>query len=360
MLEFAVYDQDDGFVDTVVPNTVHAELIQNGVSFGELDFDRTVDASILRPGYRVRMFVDGSDEESLAGPIVHRTRTRGGVLLRVEDDFRVFMNLGYPTTTSPGTGSAATLPAAYRRYTGTTEQVVKQVCSDLSTRLGYGWTIPPAVLTGLVSNRRVEFRFHPLLDKLVDLLDADKLTWTLRGGVVDVHRGELFPQVLTEDSGILGDYVLEESFPEATRVVAGGEGEGIARVFQRRVDSARETEYGAVVEVFRDSRMAQGVTDLTTDLVEALEDGAPRVSVSSELIQNDFFRFGEYRLGDRVALDIEGVQVEEVIRSVVIESTPDEGERFVPTIGVLEDDADTKLGKQVARMGRAARDLRRL
>ncbi|GGH34257.1 Gp37-like protein [Microbacterium album] len=358
-LEFVLYDKTGEFRQTIVPNTVHAELLWNGASFAELTFDDDDKAwSDLGPGSRVRVLVNGRSE--IHGPIVEFAGEgpEGGTTITVEDDFRLFRNLGWQVPGAPISGQGA---AAYRRYTGPTETVVKAACADLSARMGLGWTIAPNKQLG--SAQRVEFRMHPLVDKLVPLLEADALTWTLRDGVVEVEAGDLFPRVLTAESGVLGDYSWRITAPTATQVVVGGEGEGVERLFQRFTNPAAEAEWGFPVEIFKDSRMAQGVTDLSPDGREALAEGSAKVSLTADLIENSWFRYGAYKVGDLVQVQIgpadhPQIDTVEVITQVVIDDTPEEGLTITPHLGEIEDDGDSRLARQVARLSAALRDLR--
>lgn len=361
MLEFILYDKTGAYQQTIVPKTVHAELLNNRVSFCELTFDDDDKAwSDLGPGSRVKMLVDGSQEpHDLYGPVVELggEGPDGETTVIVEDDFRAFQGLGWQ---NPG-NAIGNQTSEYRRYTGATETVVKAACRDLSDRLGYGWTIAPDQAVG--SLQRVEVRMHPLVDKLVPLLDADALTWTLRDGVVDVREGEAFPRVLTPDTGVLGDYSWKITAPETTRVVVGGEGEGTARLFQRFINAGAESEWGFIAETFKDSRMAQGVSDLSPDGREALAEGSAKVSVTAALNENSWFRYGAYRVGDLVQVQIgpeDAPQVDtvEVITRVVIDDTPDEGLTITPHLGEIEDDGDSELARQVARLSAAIRDQR--
>ncbi|MTE24822.1 hypothetical protein [Microbacterium sp. ZXX196] len=354
-LDFTVHDASGAFLATVVPREVHVELLWNQVSFAELTFDDDDKAmSVLGEGSRVRVLVDGVAH--VDGPVVgidgSDTEAASEVVVTVEDDFRLFRNLGWQNPAQPLSNQSS----EYKRYSGPLETVMKAACTDLSTRLGLGWVVPAS--TGLGSSVRVEFRMHPLTDKFTDLLTADQLTWTLRGGVVDVTAGELFPRVLTRESGIVGDFTWSLNAPTATRVVVGGEGEGTDRLFQGFTDTARETSWGFISEVFQDARMAQGETDLSPDGAEALAEGAGTVSVTADLNETSWFRFGAYQVGDLVHIQVGTVDTTEVITQVVIDDTPGDGLVVTPHIGAVEDTAGSRLARQVARLNKGLRDQR--
>lgn len=352
MLDFLLFNKAGQYLRTISPLSVHCELLHNAVSFAELTFDDD-DTSDMTPGTRIRVQVAGNAE--IEGPITgwRGTGPTGSTVITVEDDFRLFRGLGWPNPDRPINSQTS----EYKRYSGPTETVVKAACADLSTRLGLGWTVPTS--TALGSTQRVEFRFHPLIDKLASLVTADDLTWTLRAGVVDVTQSSLYPTPLRMNSGVIGDYRWSRTLAEATRVVVGGEGEGTARVLQQFVDTARETDLGMILDVFKDSRMAQGVTDLSPDGAAALAEGAGKVTLSADLIETDWFRFPTaYKVGDRLNVQIDDLNVTERITQIVIDDTPDDGLKIAPHLGEIEDDGDSRLATQIARLNASVRDQR--
>ncbi|MCC2031836.1 siphovirus ReqiPepy6 Gp37-like family protein [Microbacterium allomyrinae] len=351
MLQFVLLDKTSTFIRLITPNTSHVELLWDAVSFAELEFDDDDPIwAAVADGARVRALFDG--QPVMCGPVITRrgNAPMGSSTMLVEDDFRMFRSLGWPNPASPLTAQTS----EYRRYSGPTETIVKTACQELSDRLGLGWTITPTLGRG--TSQRIELRMHPLVDKFTVPLKADRLTWTISDGVVDVVDGDTFPRVLTPDSGVLGNYRWEISYPEATRVVVGGEGEGTDRLFQQFIDTTREAHWGSVVDVFKDSRMAQGITDLSTDGAEALAEGAPKVSVSTDLIENSWFRFGRYHVGDKVAVNIGPIDTVEVITRVVMDDGPADGLVVVPHLGEAADTPDDKTAAAIASLARGVRD----
>lgn len=353
MLEFLLFDKARAYQRTVTPREAHVELLNNAVSFAELTFDDDDAAlALMDAGARVTVRID--DQPEVSGPIVSRRGNGpdGAATVTVEDDFRVFRNILWPAPTRPINSQTS----EYRRYSGPTETVVKAAVSDLSTQDGAGWTVPASAGRGL-AGQRVEFRFHPLVDKLVPLLNAANLSLTIRDRVVDVVEGQEFPRILTPDSGVLDNYTWSITAPAATRVVVGGEGEGTARVLQQFIAPTREADWGFIASVFKDSRMAQGVTDLAPDGAEALAEGAGVATLTADLIETSWFRFGTYRPGDRVRAQVGPVDVTETITQVVFDDTPDEGLTVTPHLGAIEDDGDSRMAKDVARLQARTRDL---
>jgi hypothetical protein len=67
------------------------------------------------------------------------------------------------------------------------------------------------------------------------------------------------------------------------------------------------------------------------------------------------FKFGTYHLGDIVHVVIGQIDTTEVIRKIVIDDDRDKGLLVSPSIGDIDSDADSKLGRQVATLARTMR-----
>jgi hypothetical protein len=348
--EFEVTDSTGGFIAQPYPTAVRTELLWNGMPKTVLTFDdddpfwgKLADDSYIR--------VHRGDEVLMTGMFAKKggTGPQGSASVEFWGDFQWFQALGWP---KPAAAIGAQTDE-YARYTGPTETVVKAACAALSTRLGLGWSIPAT--TGLGSTQRVEFRFHPLVDKLVPILTADRLMWSIKDGVVDVTEGALFDRTLTEESGLIESFEWEYNAPTATRTVVGGGGEGVARVFAEFTDSALEAQWGRKVEVFKDSRMADG-EPLDPDAAEVLAANAPRASVSIDLQEGKWFRYGAYHLGDRIPIHVGSLETTEVVSRIVFEETAEDGEIVKPHIGTLETSTDARMRAAIGRLARGLRD----
>lgn len=193
-------------------------------------------------------------------------------------DWQGWQNPAATLSTTP-----TTIAQDYAVYTGKPEAVFKAAMSQAITRLG----APVAGSWAVVANHgygsttvRAELRMHPLGDKLIPLLDAENLIVTLAypsGSLVriDVREAKTVPGILTVASGVPDKYSFNREIPTATRVVVGGRGEGADRVFVQVIDSAREADWGDIVEVFKDARNSDEGSDITIDAREALAEGAP-------------------------------------------------------------------------------------
>lgn len=359
-VSFVIYDQADAFRRLVVAKSSSTTLLRNEVSFTEfvLDADHPAlpDATVsgARCGFRFRgreWFRGRVAATPGHGPV-------GETTIRVESDVRKLWDWhGRPV---PGAAVTAQV-AEYARYSGPTETIAKAAMAANFARLGVAWSVAPNLGRGPAA--RLEFRFHPLADKIVPLLDAAHLvldvTYADHSVIVDVREAQLVAGVLSDLTGKLEAYSWTRDAPTATRVVVGGRGEGVEREFLEKVNEELEAEWGDIIETFVDARNTEEGSTLEPDADEALVAGLPTAGVSMDLIETDAFRFAQHFLvGDRVRVRVGPLDQLEAITQVQIADSP-EGVVVTPKLGTADDDPDVQLGRQVALLARGARDEKR-
>ncbi|SEE82291.1 virus ReqiPepy6 Gp37-like protein [Arthrobacter alpinus] len=318
-----------------------------------IDSDHLRAADLMAPGARVMIYRHG--EFQMSGPVRLATgdfNMASVLTFNVEGDFRILHNwLAWPKPTAPLTGQNV----EYRTITGPAETVVKTVMAEAATRLGYPLTIAPDLGRGAVGT--YTFRFHPTYDRLFPAVDQAGIGVTVRqdgdGLLLDCYTPRDYPHILSPASGTVigGTYSL--AAPTATRVVVGGQGEGVARTFKGFSDGARESEWVDIIEVFQDARDSSVGDVYAERAAEALGDGAPMSGLSLELSETPHFRYGGdgLRIGDRVTARINGQLFTDTLREVQLSWNKD-GDLATPIIGERTDDPDVKLAKRI-------RDLKR-
>lgn len=360
-LKFVLFDKHDSFRRQISGLESYADIVPNGVSTASfvLDDDSPALAAATADGARCAVWFRGAErfrgwvnETPGNGP-------RGRVTIEVESDHRKFWHwYGRQVPSAPLSAQTA----EYRVYTGKSEAVFKSALAENIARLGVPWTVAPNHGYG-GSPVRVEFRMHPLADKLIPLLDADNLvivlTYPEPGAVrVDVRQAKTVPGILTIDSGVPDSYEFNRLAPTATRVTVGGRGEGVAREFVEVIDTAREATWGDIRETFVDARNTEVGADLSIEGRQALEEAAPKVGVTTELVETKRFRLGTtYDVGDLVRVRVGPVDSLERI-SVSITQTARDGVTVTPYIGSADVSTDTEvaLAAAVAKLARGIRD----
>lgn len=347
----------------------------------------------------------------------------GAAIYSLQSDWRWLVNtLAYVNPTQPlapasltalgqayatGTTSSGTVTNQRGYYVwpvgvDTAEAAIKNlITANLVTRLGRPVTVLPNLNRG--GNARTagmlpDVRFQTVAEAIEPLLEWSGLVldvwqdWDTPTVYMDVREPGEFSQTITRDSGLIvgGSWVREA--PDATRVVAGGPGEEAARAFTSATDPGLETEWGDVIEVFRDATganlkwpdaLAENLkvakyyllrgdvltadkTEFTAYLNEAtreaLAEGRPVASLDVELVENDALSlYGEngLHLGDKITASSDGVTITGTIDEADITFSRDGGQRVTPIVGKRSDDDDTALWDAISGLDRALRNITR-
>jgi hypothetical protein len=201
------------------------------------------------------------------GPTIDGTLT-----FQVEDDLRLLWRiLGWPV---PGAAYTAQGVKDDQR-TGPAETVAKAyITANAVNRLGLPVTVAANLARG--DSISVAMRMSVLADKLLPAIDTAGIGLSVRqsgaGLLVDAYAPSVYPQVLTEASGVVQSWSLSRTAFGASRTVAGGSGVGVGREFRLMPPgtgfNALELLWGDVVEVFTDAN------DVGSDYNQAVDNVA--------------------------------------------------------------------------------------
>ncbi|RFS82730.1 hypothetical protein D0T12_25145 [Actinomadura spongiicola] len=215
----------------------------------------------------------------------------------------------------------------------------------------------------------VSSRFGVLLDTLVEL--------GARGGVgfdvVQRPGGSLEFAVYPErdrraaarfsiELGNLRSYQYTLTPPEATFVIVADDKEKTARRFYG-FDRPDPGWPGLRAEDFVDGAdlgTADPVGTARTQANTRLDETAGRAAVTFEPIDTEAVVLGrDYRKGDRVSLEIDGVEVDDLVREIRYTRTAGEGQVVVPIVGA--DEQRPRIYEQLTRLRRRihSRETRR-
>ncbi|WP_188550003.1 Gp37-like protein [Sediminivirga luteola] len=153
-------------------------------------------------------------------------------------------------------------------------------------------------------------RFTNLLDEVQEQLTAGGLVMDIvQDGRQLVTRfrapKDLTRRVkLSRVNGGVGEYTLTRTAPTVTEAIAGGQGEGSARVLYRQaVDPG---PWGLRTTVFLDRGSSSRSEELQQAVRTALEEGQETASVTFEARSLPHRRFGrDFHLGDRITVDLD-------------------------------------------------------
>lgn len=287
----------------------------------------------------------------------------GTVTLYLDGDFRILDNvLAWVSPTSVLSGQGG---SEYYVVGGNAESVVKDlVTKNAINRLGLPVTCANNQNRGAVIPGGIKARFQSLRDLLLPAVETAGLGITFSqsgsGIICDVYVPELFPRVLSEDGGMITDWKWSDANPSATRVVVGGQGDGTARVFRGVADTALESQYGDIIEAFRDARDADNNTLLDARGRETLEEGKAKFGFALTLAETESFRYGGngVHVGDRVTVDLGFTTRTDILREATISWTAAEGVGVTPLVGELQNNPDKALGSFLRSLRKGISDLK--
>lgn len=151
-------------------------------------------------------------------------------------------------------------------------------------------------------------------------------------------------------------YTLER--PTVTDAVVAGGGEGADRILVEKVDATAESTWSRKVELLVDKRSTSDTDELGQAGTDALADGANPVSVSFTITdQPDVQYRRDWQVGDRVGVNIDGLDFTDVVREVTTTVQFQEGspsEVISAVVGSRDSSAwTTKANTKVAKALRA-------
>lgn len=348
-----------------------AELRFNEPGTGTVDLPAWPEVvELLQPGNRLVVVRDGAIW--MAGPLeepqagdwsVDGEADPGAVKAAFSDDLaRV---AGYVTYPNPAATfeSQTTASEATRQITATgagsiIRTLVDENCgpSALSARRIEQMVLDSA--TGIGSSTAITTRFEPLIDACRTVAATDGLGFRTVQVGDQIHFQVYEPQDLTatarfsRDLGNLRSYSYMLGAPTATSQLVIGGDEG-SRAFV-------EVTSGAHVDWYRVEKVVDqsGTTNANGELTQAgaLEFGNdnPTASLSTVTVDTEDLRAGrDFGLGDKVSVVLPtGLEVADIVRSMTLTHTPDEGEQVSTVIGTGDQTTSTQLVKTVRNLAR--------
>jgi hypothetical protein len=364
----SVYDKNRAFRCQIgnpaaLSVTVRHNLVSTLTMSVPLAHDRVKE--LYADGARLKVLFKG--QHLISGPITADSLDTDGVsglyTVTVEDDFRVLREiLGWPV---PGAAISAQAAAEYRTYTGPAETIVKTAVTENGvTRMGVpGLTVAANLGRGATIPGGVPFRMHPLMDQFFPAVEDAGIGVTVQQSgtslVLDVYEPVTHPRTLSVKGRTLKQVGMTRTRPTASRVVIGGQGEGVARKFLSLTGTAREAQYGMRAEAFRDAR------DDNTDAVmyargqETLDEKGAKNGVSLTLAGSGIFQYGPggFHVGDRVPVKItDDITITEVIRECTLKWVSPEYASVAPVVGDVTDQPERITAQRIASLARGQRN----
>ena len=313
----------------------------NGVSEWEVKLPPDSGAAALMVrGSGVVVSKDGT--VVLSGPLTRRERVWGAeTFLRVagvDDTVWLQRRLVPPVPLGPPYGAAE-----FDVRTGIAEVVMRAYVSDHAGPTAKAERRIPGLALGTLGNRGTSVtgrgRFQTLLELLSEVAFAGgdlgfRIVQSGTGLEFQVYapRDQSAVAKFSEELGNLAAYSFVEEAPTVDYAIAGGDGEGVDRIFYESPNSQGILDWGRI-EGFLDRRDTGDVDEMFQALAETLTEGAGKVTAAVSPVDTEAVQFlREYALGDRVTLVTEEGEVTDVVRSMSIRLTPERGQLVAPEV----------------------------
>ena len=178
------------------------------------------------------------------------------------------------------------------------------------------------------SNVRIETRFKPLLEEVQQLAKSGGITFGTEmddNGTIRFRQYEPVDRSryirLSEDNDALGEWSMERTRPEVTKVLVAGQGEGDARTLV--LMEGNQNDWGVNRLVFQDRRDTDELAELQQAGEDTLLDNAETATISLDLVDTPDMEFGkDYLLGDIVTVQLaDGATIVDGVQQVELDYT---------------------------------------
>lgn len=427
-LDVAVYSKDFEFLQPLTNLQDSSEFTPKHNAKGSATLVLAPDAPVNEylQADGARIVARYRDEHLMSGMIRADAGTitpDGNLTYTLEDDYRILENtlawvapdnplmpaaladLAQAWQTGPaGTAGTTTGQSGYFIWPAgvdTAEAMIKYIAQHNFERIGRDVTILPnlgrggdARAGGLMAT--LTPRNGSLAEEIAPILEWSGLgirVWQEPRGdglLLDVYEPATWPTELDYSSGALQDGDYQRHRPTATRIVAGGPGDGPDRAFYSVVDAALEARYNDIIELFTDATGAslewpESLSDafrvakyyllrseVSTDLKnrftsyldaaarKKLTENQATASISAALAETQAFSmYGPdgLRPGDIVPIATPAGPISERITSATLALS--NGLTVTPTLGDITNDEDEAIWEAIAAIAAGFRRLSR-
>lgn len=336
---------------------------------------------LLQPGNRMVVIRDG--EVWCAGPLeqpqeyawdLAGNSAPGTVQVTFTDDLaRVAGYLTYPEPSKTFTGQTITSDVVRKLTTVNAETIIRTLvnenCGPGALAVRRIERLVLDTVAGVGTNRTVSTRFEPLLDACRTAAAADGLGFRTRQDGDQIRFGVYAPVDRTLAArfsaglGNLRSVAFTMAAPLATsELVQGGEdpAQQPAEGEPANVRAYVEVVSGAAADWYRIEKLVDktGTDNADGELTQAgaLEFGNdnPQASLSTVTVDTEDLTAGrDFWLGDRVTVQLPtGLEVTDIVQTIRLEATPDEGELVTSVIGSSDKTTTTATVRLVRDLAR--------
>jgi hypothetical protein len=336
----------------------------------------SADARLLRDGDGIVFLRDGA--VAFSGPTrlverVHNADEGGYGTLTASGtcDLAWLSRLVWPQPNVDITSAGVTFTAeSYRLGPGKAETVLRTLADQ---HAGAGAPVASRRVPGLVlapvdqqqgGNVSVSARFDSLLEVMFDTAARGRVGFDVRqrgDGALELsvypERDRTAHARFSIELGNLRSYQYTINPPEATFVVVADDGEKSTRRFWG-FDRPDPLWPGLRIEEFLDGADLEGTAQAKAQEAAnaRLDEARGLASVTFEPIDTEAVVLGrDYRKGDTVSIEVDGMPYDDVVREIRYTRTADEGQVVMPVVG--QDEESPRIYRRLARLQRKVHSL---
>ncbi|WP_112469411.1 siphovirus ReqiPepy6 Gp37-like family protein [Streptomyces triticisoli] len=334
---------------------------------------------LLQPGHRLVVVRDKA--VWCAGPMeepqdyrwdLEQNPDPGTVTVRFSDDLaRIAGYLTYPEPTKAFTAQD-TITDRLRTFTATNAEtiirtLVNENCGPGALPVRRIERLVLDDIAGVGGNRSLSTRFEPLLDACRTAAATDRLGFRTRQVGNEIRFGVYKPVDRTSTArfsqglGNLRSLSFTMGAPLATSELVQGGGDPDDQATPPNIRVYAEVTSGAAADWYRVEKLVDktGTLDdsggeLTQAGTLALGDDNPQASLATVTVDTEDLRAGrDFFLGDKVTVALPtGLEVADIVQTIRLEDTPDEGEVVTSVVGNSDKTTTTATVRAVRDLAR--------
>ncbi|MFD5041955.1 siphovirus ReqiPepy6 Gp37-like family protein [Streptomyces sp. NPDC058377] len=333
---------------------------------------------LLQPGHR--LVVIRNKAIWCAGPLeepqdyawdLQGNAAPGRVKASFSDDLaRVAGYLTYPEPTK-AFASQLTTSDVVRKLTTNAETIIRSLVNE---NCGPGALAARRIehlaldaVAGVGTSRTVSTRFEPLLDACRTAAAADGLGFRTRQVGDQILFGVYAPADLTKEArfsaglGNLRSVAFTMAAPTATQELVQGGNDPAQEATPANTRAYVEVASGAAADWYRVEKLVDKTgtaNDSAGELTQAgtleLGNDNPQASLSTVTVDTEDLAAGrDFWLGDRVTVELPtGLEVADIVQTIRLEATPNEGELVTSVIGSADKSTTTATVRLVRDLAR--------
>ncbi|HEX5541976.1 MAG TPA: hypothetical protein VFX60_10530, partial [Micromonospora sp.] len=296
----------------------------------------------------------------------------GTVTVRFSDDLaRIAGYLTYPEPTKAFTAQD-TITDRLRTFTATNAEtiirtLVNENCGPGALPVRRIERLVLDDIAGVGGNRSLSTRFEPLLDACRTAAATDRLGFRTRQVGNEIRFGVYKPADRTATArfsqglGNLRSLSFTMGAPLATSELVQGGGDPDDQATPPNIRVYAEVTSGAAADWYRVEKLIDktGTLDdsggeLTQAGMLALGDDNPQASLATVTVDTEDLRAGrDFFLGDKVTVALPtGLEVADIVQTIRLEATPDEGEVVTSVVGNSDKTTTTATVRAVRDLAR--------